>query len=152
MEDCSASGVNAWEEWKEKPPSSSDLHLPSHPAQPYLVTDEKGSRTGTRLPSMASGNCGPQMKSLAQSDRPHPNLSCLAPSSPEVFFPPELSLMCVLVWLGRRGSVCGWKSGCWSRPCRESWYLRGLEEKDSPVSCLQFEHIGLLAVVRGFCG
>ena len=28
-------------------------------------------------------------------------------------------------------------------------YLRCLEEEDPPVSCLQLEHIGLLAVVRG---
>lgn len=34
----------------------------------------------------------------------------------------------------------------------EGWDSRGLEEEDSPVSCLQLEHVGLLAVVRGFCG
>lgn len=60
--------------------------------------------------------------------------------------------MHVLIWPGQRESGGGWRSGCLSRLCRKSWYLRGLEEEDSPVSCLQLEDVGLLAVVRGFRG
>lgn len=46
-----------------------------------------------------------------------------------------------------RGAVQALGPGWESRASHS--YLRSLEEEDPPVSCLQLEHIGLLAVVGG---